>query len=172
NSHATARPTGSTRPRTGRVQRDKPLRGARASASATGVAILIGTRDMARPASARWDRKMHPLPVYGERVASAGWPEPGEGQCNGPSPGPLTRSDLSPHCGEREEQHVWNDAQSASVRQRHLIVDQVVERLLDVDVRLDDAGLLQGEARGKDRVILRLADLGVGQLGALLELLV
>src|SRR5262245_57472311 len=61
----------------------------------------------------------------------------------------------------------------ASVRGRHVaIVDEVVERLLDVDARADDARLLQSEARFQDRFPLRRADRLVSELGALLELLV
>ncbi len=52
---------------------------------------------------------------------------------------------------------------ASSVRRHHVVVvDQRVERLLHVDIGLDDAGLLQREARGEDRVALRLADLAVG----------
>jgi hypothetical protein len=48
-----------------------------------------------------------PRPVlYGERVASALEREPGEGLVRSPSPGSLSRSDLSPHCGERESKQL------------------------------------------------------------------
>src|SRR5215470_12622355 len=61
----------------------------------------------------------------------------------------------------------------ASVRGRDVaIVDEVVDRLLDVDARTDHARLLQGDACFEDRFPLRRADLVVGELGALLELLV
>src|SRR5947208_16512893 len=57
-------------------------------------------------------------------------------------------------------------------RQRDLVVDQRIQRCLDVDLGIDDAGLLQREARGEDGVALRGADAAVGQFGTLLELLV
>src|SRR5215831_3502394 len=61
----------------------------------------------------------------------------------------------------------------ASVRRRHVaIVDEVVDRLLDVDTGADHARLLQRKAGFEDRFALRRADLVVGELGALLELLV
>src|SRR5262245_66574461 len=60
-----------------------------------------------------------------------------------------------------------------SVRDGHVtVVDQIVEHLPDVDIALDHAGLLQREASFQDRVPLRRADPIMGQLGALLELLV
>src|SRR6201999_4338766 len=59
-----------------------------------------------------------------------------------------------------------------SVRQRHARIDQAVERRLHIDVGLDHAGLLEREPRRQDRVTLRRADLVVGDVGALLELLV
>src|SRR6186997_1752885 len=59
-----------------------------------------------------------------------------------------------------------------SVRQRNAVVDQRVDRRLDVDVRSNDAGLLQRKSRLQDRVFLRRTDLGMRQLGAFLELLV
>src|SRR3954471_10205911 len=59
------------------------------------------------------------------------------------------------------------------VRHRHpAIVDQIVQRLLHVDIRLDYAGLLQGDAGLQDRVALLGTDLVVGDGGAFLELLV
>src|SRR6476469_977322 len=61
----------------------------------------------------------------------------------------------------------------ASVRFRHVtIVDEVIDRLLPVHARRDDARLLQSEAGLQDRVALRRPDLVVRELGALLELLV
>src|SRR5260370_27672808 len=57
-------------------------------------------------------------------------------------------------------------------RQRILVVDERVERRLDVELGVDHAGLLQRQARGEDRLALRRADTAVGQLGTLLELLV
>ena len=57
-------------------------------------------------------------------------------------------------------------------RQRNLVVDQRVERRLDVDLGVDHAGLLQRQAGGENGFALRRADPAVGQLGALLELLV
>src|SRR4051812_40948272 len=57
-------------------------------------------------------------------------------------------------------------------RQRDLIVDQRIQRRLDVDLGVDDAGLLQGDAGGEDGLALGRADPAVGQFGALLELLV
>src|SRR6185437_12421867 len=57
-------------------------------------------------------------------------------------------------------------------RQRNLVVDQCVKRRLDVDLGLDDAGLLQRQTRGEDGFALRRTDPAVGQFGALLELLV
>src|SRR4051794_28642840 len=61
----------------------------------------------------------------------------------------------------------------ASVGSRHVaIVDEIVDRLLDVDARADHARLLQGEACLEDGLPLRRADLVVSELGALLELLV
>src|SRR5262249_41988800 len=61
----------------------------------------------------------------------------------------------------------------ASVRGRHVaIVDELIDRLLDVDAGADHARLLQREAGFEDRFALRRADLVVGELGALLELLV
>src|SRR4029077_21159069 len=60
----------------------------------------------------------------------------------------------------------------ASVRSRHVaVIDEVVDRLLDVDARADHARLLQGDTRFQDRFPLRRTDLVVGELGALLELL-
>src|SRR5258706_10267106 len=56
-------------------------------------------------------------------------------------------------------------------RQRNLIVDQGIERRLDVDLGVDDAGLLQGDAGREDGLALRRADAAVGQLGTFLELL-
>src|SRR5882672_7910165 len=62
---------------------------------------------------------------------------------------------------------------SASVRHRDVaIVDQVIDRLLDVDAGADDARLLQRKTGLEDRLALRRSDLVVGELGALLELLV
>src|SRR5436853_5940476 len=61
---------------------------------------------------------------------------------------------------------------NASVRHYVTIIDQVVERLLDVDARTDHAGLLQRNARLEDRFALRRADLVVDEPGAFLELLV
>src|SRR5262245_30162504 len=61
----------------------------------------------------------------------------------------------------------------ASVRGRHVaIVDELVDRFLDVDAGADHACLLQREAGFEDRFPLRRPDLVVGELGALLELLV
>src|SRR4051812_31398394 len=57
-------------------------------------------------------------------------------------------------------------------RQRDLVVDQRVQRRLDVALGVDDAGLLQREARGKDRLALRGAEAAVGEFGALFQLLV
>src|SRR5258705_11836432 len=57
-------------------------------------------------------------------------------------------------------------------RQRDLVVDQRIERGLDVDLCVDDAGLLQREAGGENGVALRGADAAVGEFGAFLELLV
>src|SRR5262245_57567897 len=56
--------------------------------------------------------------------------------------------------------------------QRHLIVDQRLQRRFDVDPGVDDAGLLQSETCGEDGFTLCRADAAVGELGALLELLV
>src|SRR5258707_15469391 len=55
-------------------------------------------------------------------------------------------------------------------RQRDLVVDQGIERRLDVDLGVDDAGLLQRQPGGEDRLALRRADPAVGQFGTLLEL--
>src|ERR1051326_7881010 len=57
-------------------------------------------------------------------------------------------------------------------RDRHAVVDQVVDGGLHVDARRNDPGLLQGDAGGEDRLALRRADAVMGDLGALLELLV
>src|ERR1700753_3724539 len=57
-------------------------------------------------------------------------------------------------------------------RQRNLVVDQRVQRRLDVGLAVDHAGLLQRHAGGEDRLALRRADPAVRQLGAFLELLV
>src|SRR5215472_17698207 len=60
-----------------------------------------------------------------------------------------------------------------SVRGRHVaIIDKLVDRFLDVDAGADHACLLQRKAGFEDRFPLRRADLVVGELGALLELLV
>src|SRR5262249_22111511 len=64
----------------------------------------------------------------------------------------------------------WNAA--LVPRDRHAVVDQVVDGGLHVDARRNDAGLLQGNAGGEDRLALRRAHAVVGDLGALLELLV
>src|SRR3979490_1527739 len=53
--------------------------------------------------------------------------------------------------------------QSLIRRQRNLIVDQRVQRGLDVDLGVDDAGLLQRDAGGEDGVALRRADPAGGQ---------
>src|SRR6516225_2750089 len=54
---------------------------------------------------------------------------------------------------------------------RHVaVVDQIVERLLDVDIGRDDAGLLQRQPGLQDGVALLRPDLVEGELGALLEL--
>src|SRR6185437_5752654 len=77
--------------------------------------------------------------------------------------------------GQRTYQHPAQGKRldpGGSVRQRDAAVDQGVDRGLHVDVGLDHAGLLERETRGQDRFTLRRADLAVGQLGALLELLV
>ena len=50
------------------------------------------------------------------------------------------------------------------------VVDQIVERLLHVDIGRDHAGLLQRQARLQDGVALLRADAVEGQIGALLEL--
>ena len=56
----------------------------------------------------------------------------------------------TPSCGMRA---VAGPSDAASVRQRRLaVVDQVVDRRLDVDVGLDHAGLLQREAGLQDRI--------------------
>ena len=55
---------------------------------------------------------------------------------------------------------------------RNVLVDQVVDRLLDIHIGADHARLLQRDAGLEDRLALRRTDLVVGQLGALLELLV
>src|SRR5262249_1050647 len=57
-----------------------------------------------------------------------------------------------------------------SIRERRLGVDQIVDRLLDVDVSLDDPRLLQCHSGLQDRVALVVPDLVVVQVGALLEL--
>src|SRR5947207_5456602 len=57
-------------------------------------------------------------------------------------------------------------------RQWNLIVDQRIQRGLDVHLGLDDAGLLQRYTGRQNRLALRRADPAVRQLGALLELLV
>src|SRR5580704_3028277 len=50
------------------------------------------------------------------------------------------------------------------------VVDQIFKRLLHVDIGLDDAGLLQCQARLQDGVALLRSDLVEGQFGALLAL--
>src|SRR5262245_28267804 len=83
-----------------------------------------------------------------------------------------TRQSLSMQYRDcRRAQHAR--AARALLRGRHVaIVDELVDGLLDVDAGADHARLLQREPRFKDRVALRRADLVVGELGALLELLV
>src|SRR5206468_4214104 len=74
---------------------------------------------------------------------------------------PLTRlasRGTLPHKGGRER--------APSIRwQRHLVVDQRIQRRLHIDLGVDDAGLLQCEARGEDRFTLGRADAAVSELG-------
>ena len=61
----------------------------------------------------------------------------------------------------------------SSVRGRQIsVVDQIIERLLHVDIGLDDAGLLKRNPRRQDRFALRRTDPVMGNFGAFLELLV
>src|SRR5579862_6019438 len=61
---------------------------------------------------------------------------------------------------------------ASSLRRYHVvIVDERIERALDVDIGFDDAGLLQRQSRGENGVTLRLADLAVRQIGAFAQLL-
>ena len=60
-----------------------------------------------------------------------------------------------------------------SVCGRHVaVIDELIDRFLDVDAGADHACLLQREAGFEDRFALRRPNLVVGELGALLELLV
>src|SRR5215831_15482153 len=53
-----------------------------------------------------------------------------------------------------------------------LIVDEIIQRLLHVDIGRNDAGLLQCDASGENGLALRRPHFVVRELGALLELLV
>src|ERR1051325_4010151 len=74
------------------------------------------------------------------------------------------RSAPSPASGRGES------ARAALIRHRHpAVVDQIIERLLHVDISLDHARLLQCNAGLQDRVALLGPDLVVGDGGALLD---
>src|ERR1700687_1825376 len=89
--------------------------------------------------------------------------------CGFPPPAFAPRRHPPPQSGRGKKKA----ARAFSIRrQRNLVVDQRVERCLDVDLGLDHPGLLQRDARGEDRLALRRADPAVGELGALLEVLV
>ena len=63
--------------------------------------------------------------------------------------------------------------EKALVRHRHkAVVDQIIDRRLHVDITLDDARLLQREARREDRIPLRGADARMREFGAFFQLLV
>src|SRR5439155_4566869 len=57
-------------------------------------------------------------------------------------------------------------------RQRNLIVDQGIDRSLDVNLGIDHASLLQREAGGEDGLALRRANPAMGEFGSFLQLLV
>src|SRR5262249_47940886 len=120
----------------------------------------------ARPAAASRARDAAPAPLLVSRLPPAPGPVPRPRSWRQETRRSLPMQYRQCPCAEGR-------AGRASVRGRDVaIVDEAVDRLLDVDARTDHARLLQGDACFEDRFPLRQADLVVGELGALLELLV
>src|SRR5229473_6796748 len=145
-SHASAKPTGSISPSAGRAnRRRRPERAGVAIASALSSAGSSTVMAIARTLLAE-DCKL---------ADGTTRTIPGVVPANPDLPSLLP---------------LWERGRISIRRQRNLIVDQRVERCLDVDLGVDHAGLLQRQPGGENGLALRRADPAVGQLGALLEL--
>src|SRR6476660_5514624 len=176
-SQATARPTGSNSPSAGRVQRrTRPgaaafATGSLCAAADSSTVMAIARTLLARDCKLANGREARPRAMHGSiRHARAstsfslqrprrGWPG-------------HRRAEATPSFGRLCPAMALNRYPLSIRRQRHLVVDQAVECGLDVDLGVDHAGLLQGHACRKNGFTLRRADPVMGQLGALLELLV
>ena len=124
--------------------------------AAGSIAALMRTRDITSPQKAS---RSVPDAVHAPRQRHA----------------PAIRdasSEADPGSQRRIDARCARDDESSSSARR--TVDRSDHRrvFLHVDVGLDHAGLLKRDAGRQDRVTLRRADLAVGELGALLELLV
>src|SRR5262245_33904662 len=67
---------------------------------------------------------------------------------------------------------IWTTVRTLVADAHQTIIDKLVDRLVDVDSRADHVRFLQGDTRFQNRLALGGPDLVVGELGALLELLV
>src|SRR6202021_798962 len=103
-------------------------------------------------------------------AAKAASPEPMTLACDygfrAPSPrsGPGTTAEGQRYASEFRQ---WKPSPPGD---REAIVDQLIEGLLYVDVGGNDAGALQRQARGEDRLALPCLDLAVTQVRPLVEL--
>src|SRR5215471_10013021 len=151
-SQPTASVTGTTSPSVGQARRDSRLlsafAGAACSVPVSPVAAVMDTRDITSSRNATGGEARSPDGAKRNPGAAE--------QAAPPFPG------IAPlYPGYRR-----------LVRHHISTVDQLIERLLDVDARADHTRLLQRNAGLKDRLPLRRADLVVDEAGALLELLV
>src|SRR5712691_10069294 len=160
-SHAAARPTGSARPITIRWMRaDVSTDGARTAVPSAAVGLAstdIPTENMGRATKST-----------SANTLGVGAPSPRIRNRVYPISALLVRKSGKPDLRRGEVKR----RKSSIPRQRDVVVDEVIDRLLHVDIRRDHARLLERNPRRQDRVALRRADAAVGELGALLELLV
>src|SRR5262249_10838083 len=138
-SQNSASPTGSTSPSAGRANRaSRPPDGCTSVGARSTVAAML-TGDTAHPSNATATTEKPP--PRGASQASL------EGR--GPDRG---RSSFEGRARARPPQDDGLSFVTALVRHHVAVVDQLVDRLLDVDVGLDHAGLLQRHAGFQDRV--------------------
>src|SRR6185436_15349098 len=159
------RSTSRDRPPTPRMPRARPAARDRAAGRASARAVLSLPR--ARTRQIALSTTSTPRTWNAHRLIAVSMPRGVRTNCLG-EPNPAGGGP-----GRRTEARRTRANRTASVGDRHVtVVDQLIDRLLDVDVRLDHAALLQREACFQDRFPLVRPDAIEGEPGALLELLV
>src|SRR5215471_9390640 len=154
-SQATARVTGTIKPRAGQMNRARRFAADRSCAGVPSAAMVMLTRDMVQ-----WPNAMCSFPGAAQHAVMRCRPGIVRDLAFGAIP------DL--RCTAIALHRIRETVNSR--RAHETIVNQIVERFFDVDVTGDDSGLLQRQSGLEDGVALRRADAVEIKIGALLKL--